>query len=74
MALVPSGQKQLVDEEIPHASLLHLILLRLQEVSEPLEGVGFPAQPVEIDLRPVNTARCVRTMAPQNLKQKHLSA
>lgn len=51
MALIPSSQIEFVGEEIPHASLLHLSLQHLQEVSKPLKGMGFPAEPVEINLR-----------------------
>lgn len=54
MTLIPLGQVELVGEEIPQASLLHFFLQHLQEVSKPLEGVRFPAEPVEIDLRPGN--------------------
>lgn len=51
MALVPAGQVEFVGEEVPHASLLHLVLQHLQQVGEPLEGVGFPAKPIEVYLK-----------------------
>lgn len=52
MTLVPFGQIEVVGEEISHSSLLHFLLQHLQQVGEPLEGVRFPAQPVEVDLQP----------------------
>lgn len=57
MTLVPLGQVEFVGEEVPHASLIHFLLQYLQEVHEPLKGVCFPAQPIEIDLRPGNRCR-----------------
>lgn len=57
VALIPLGQVELVGEEVAHSSLLHFFLQDLQEVSEPLEGVRFPAEPIEIDLRPGNRCR-----------------
>lgn len=52
VTLIPLGQVEFVGEEIAHASLIHFFLQDLQEVGEPLEGVRFPAEPIEIDLRP----------------------
>lgn len=57
MALIPAGQKELVGQEIPHPSLLHLFLQRLQEVGKPLEGVCFPTEPVEVNLQPGSARR-----------------
>lgn len=54
---IPLGQVEFVDEEVPHASLIHFFLQYLQEVDEPLKGVCFPAEPIEIDLRPGNRCR-----------------
>lgn len=52
VTLIPLGQVEFVGEEIAHASLIHFFLQDLQEVGEPLEGVRFPAEPIEIDLTP----------------------
>lgn len=52
VTLVPFGQIEVVGEEVSHSFLLHFLLQHLQQVGEPLEGVRFPAQPVEVDLQP----------------------
>lgn len=54
MTLIPLGQVEFVGEEIPHASLIHFFLQYLQEVGKPLEGVRFPTEPIEINLKPGN--------------------
>lgn len=62
MALIPSGQIEFVGEEIRHAPLLHLFLQPLQEVGEPFEGVGFPADPIEVDLKAGSERQACLTM------------
>lgn len=57
VTLIPLGQVEFVGEEVPHVSLIYLFLQHLQEVSKPLEGVCFPTEPIEIDLRPGNKSR-----------------
>lgn len=66
MALIPLGQVELVGEEIPHASLIHFFLQHLQEVDKPLEGLRFPTEPIEIDLRAGKRRR-----VKQALHRKH---
>ena len=51
LGLLPAGQVDVVAQEVAHALLLHLDLQRLQQVGEPLEGLGLRTQPVEVDLR-----------------------
>lgn len=64
VTLVPFGQIEVVGEEASHSSLLHLLLQHLQQVGEPLEGVRFPAQPVEVDLQPVSQEAGVTNKYP----------
>lgn len=50
LSLLPTGEVDVVAEEVDHVPLGHLGLQRLQQVCEPLKGLCLRAQPVEVDL------------------------
>lgn len=50
LLLLPAGEVDVVAQEVRHPLLRHLALQGLQQVGEPLEGLGLRTQPVEVDL------------------------